>query len=150
MGFRWMRKENKKRTWWGQPRLFSCRSLETRTATTPTLSRFIPSTTLLRRSIMTSSSSLPTVKPTTLGTSTINKSIPLSEQDAKWVGLKKLEWTDEDGKDRPWEMAARKTTSKGGVDGENSPHPLERRHASFGSDPFIARSCGHRCSLEAP
>jgi len=40
--------------------------------------------------------------------------LPLSE--AKWITLKKIYWQDQDGKERQWEMAERKTRSKAGVD----------------------------------
>jgi ADP-ribose pyrophosphatase len=40
----------------------------------------------------------------------------LSADEAKWTELKKIEWTDQTGKDRIWEAAARKTRGKGGVD----------------------------------
>lgn len=65
---------------------------------------------------MSSSSSI-SVKPTILGKSVITETIPLEKaSDAKWIGLKELKYTDQDGKKRRWEMAARKTTSSGGVD----------------------------------
>ena len=35
---------------------------------------------------------------------------------AKWIQLRKIEYTDEVGKARVWEMASLKTRSKGGVD----------------------------------
>ncbi|KAK4050510.1 hypothetical protein OIO90_005093 [Microbotryomycetes sp. JL221] len=54
------------------------------------------------------------VQPTSLGRATVNKTVALD--DAKWVQLNKLEWTDQDGKERAWEVASRKTTSKGGID----------------------------------
>ena len=56
-----------------------------------------------------------TVKPTTLGAATINKAADM--QTGKWIGLKELDWTDQDGKSRKWEVAGRKTTAAGGVDG---------------------------------
>lgn len=40
----------------------------------------------------------------------------LSLSPLQWIELQKIDWTDEDGKDRVWEMAARKTTSEGGID----------------------------------
>ncbi|KAF7188931.1 putative Nudix hydrolase P35G2.12 [Pseudocercospora fuligena] len=40
----------------------------------------------------------------------------LDPSEAKWTELRKIEWTDQDGKDRVWEAAARKTRGKGGVD----------------------------------
>ncbi|KAJ2920927.1 hypothetical protein H1R20_g16165, partial [Candolleomyces eurysporus] len=40
----------------------------------------------------------------------------LSTSDARWITLKKLTYTDPDGKQRPWEMAERKTRSSSGID----------------------------------
>ncbi|KAG8963359.1 hypothetical protein FRC03_003120 [Tulasnella sp. 419] len=40
----------------------------------------------------------------------------LSNDQAKWVSLKKLTWKDQEGKERTWEMAERTTRSKGGID----------------------------------
>ncbi|BGP28804.1 hypothetical protein JCM10296v2_000540 [Rhodotorula toruloides] len=60
------------------------------------------------------SSSLPKVKSYSQGQAKIRNSEPMKE--GKWIGLEKIEWTDEDGKDRVWEMAVRKTTSEGGID----------------------------------
>lgn len=56
------------------------------------------------------------VKPATLGTATVDQRIPLSDSDARWVGLRLYEWTDQEGNKRKWEVATRKTTSAGGVD----------------------------------
>ncbi|CZT18594.1 related to YSA1-sugar-nucleotide hydrolase [Ramularia collo-cygni] len=47
---------------------------------------------------------------------TIRRISPLPTEEAKWTELRKIEWTDQDGKDRIWEAAARKTRGKGGVD----------------------------------
>ncbi|GAA5882811.1 hypothetical protein JCM16303_002470 [Sporobolomyces ruberrimus] len=60
-----------------------------------------------------SSSSLQ-VKPFSGGQSKIRNVEPMKE--GKWIEVQKTDWTDEDGKDRVWEMAARKTTSEGGID----------------------------------
>lgn len=46
----------------------------------------------------------------------INRISPLSADEAKWSELQKIEWTDQTGKNRIWEAAARKTRGKGGVD----------------------------------
>lgn len=46
----------------------------------------------------------------------IRRISPLPTEEAKWTELRKIEWTDQDGKDRIWEAAARKTRGKGGVD----------------------------------
>ncbi|GAA5910579.1 uncharacterized protein JCM6883_003221 [Sporobolomyces salmoneus] len=54
------------------------------------------------------------VKPFGGGDAKIRNVEPMKE--GKWIELQKIDWTDEDGKDRVWEMAARKTTSKGGID----------------------------------
>ncbi|GAA5911810.1 hypothetical protein JCM8208_002444 [Rhodotorula glutinis] len=59
-------------------------------------------------------SSLPNVKPYKGGDSKIRNVDNM--QEGNWIELRKIDWTDEDGKDRVWEVAARKTTSKGGID----------------------------------
>jgi len=46
----------------------------------------------------------------------VDRIVPLKSEDAKWCELKKIEWTDQAGKQRIWEAAARKTRTKGGVD----------------------------------
>jgi ADP-ribose pyrophosphatase len=40
----------------------------------------------------------------------------LSTSDAKWVALRKVDFVDQSGTSRSWEIAVRKTTSKSGVD----------------------------------
>ena len=40
----------------------------------------------------------------------------LPQSEAKWVSLKKVDFVDQTGTSRTWEIAARKTTSKSGVD----------------------------------
>ncbi|TFK25008.1 hypothetical protein FA15DRAFT_704017 [Coprinopsis marcescibilis] len=40
----------------------------------------------------------------------------LTTSDARWIGLKKISYTDADGKQRLWEMAERRTRSSGGID----------------------------------
>ncbi|EAU88437.2 phosphoribosyl-ATP diphosphatase [Coprinopsis cinerea okayama7 len=40
----------------------------------------------------------------------------LDTSDARWISLKKLTYTDQDGKQRPWEMATRRTRSTSGID----------------------------------
>ncbi|EXJ56893.1 hypothetical protein A1O7_07237 [Cladophialophora yegresii CBS 114405] len=40
----------------------------------------------------------------------------LSTSEAKWVALKKVDFVDQKGTPRSWEIAVRKTTSKSGVD----------------------------------
>ncbi|KAL4074605.1 NUDIX hydrolase domain-like protein [Scleroderma yunnanense] len=47
----------------------------------------------------------------------ITSTIPLGSSDARWIGLKKINYTDEDGKQRIWECAERKTRGKSGIDG---------------------------------
>ncbi|KAK5709989.1 hypothetical protein LTR17_019265 [Elasticomyces elasticus] len=47
---------------------------------------------------------------------TIDRISPLSADEAKWTELRKIEWTDQTGRQRVWEAAARKTRTKGGVD----------------------------------
>ncbi|KAF1948771.1 hypothetical protein CC80DRAFT_497985 [Byssothecium circinans] len=46
----------------------------------------------------------------------INSTSELSTTDAKWITLKKIDFTDQMGKPRTWEMASRKTRGKAGVD----------------------------------
>ncbi|KAI0127027.1 ADP-ribose pyrophosphatase [Xylariales sp. AK1849] len=46
----------------------------------------------------------------------INKISDLPIHDAKWVTLKRIDYTDQVGKDRTWEVATRKTRGKAGVD----------------------------------
>ncbi|KAK9423722.1 putative NUDIX hydrolase domain-like protein [Seiridium unicorne] len=46
----------------------------------------------------------------------INKLSELPIDQAKWITLKKIEFTDQMGKDRTWEVATRKTRGKAGVD----------------------------------
>ncbi|GAA6025139.1 hypothetical protein JCM11491_000229 [Sporobolomyces phaffii] len=72
---------------------------------------------LKRIPTMSSSTSAPPpvdVRPYQGGTSRIRDVQPMRE--GKWIELQRIDWTDEDGKDRVWEMAARKTTSEGGID----------------------------------
>ncbi|KAF3100647.1 hypothetical protein TWF569_010397 [Orbilia oligospora] len=40
----------------------------------------------------------------------------LSSGDAKWVELQKIDWKDQAGKPRVWEVAARKTRGSSGID----------------------------------
>ncbi|KAI1842203.1 hypothetical protein JX265_001436 [Neoarthrinium moseri] len=46
----------------------------------------------------------------------ITKVSDLETRDAKWIALKKLEFTDQTGKSRTWEVATRKTRGQAGVD----------------------------------
>ncbi|KAL9106562.1 MAG: hypothetical protein Q9227_008408 [Pyrenula ochraceoflavens] len=46
----------------------------------------------------------------------INKTEPLSNDEAKWTQLNKIHWTDQTGKSRIWEMASRKTRGSTGID----------------------------------
>ncbi|KAK3676870.1 hypothetical protein LTR78_003074 [Recurvomyces mirabilis] len=46
----------------------------------------------------------------------INRVTPLSADEAKWTELRKIEWTDQTGRERVWEAAARKTRKETGVD----------------------------------
>ncbi|KAG0149806.1 hypothetical protein CROQUDRAFT_131009 [Cronartium quercuum f. sp. fusiforme G11] len=43
-----------------------------------------------------------------LGTARILSTEPLDTSDAKWLGLKTINWIDEEGKERKWECAERK------------------------------------------
>ncbi|KAG8687763.1 hypothetical protein FRC09_013304 [Ceratobasidium sp. 395] len=40
----------------------------------------------------------------------------LSADQAKWVTLERILWKDQDGKERPWEVASRKTRGESGID----------------------------------
>ena len=46
----------------------------------------------------------------------VNKVSDLPIDEARWLTLKKIEFTDEMGKDRVWEVATRKTRGAAGVD----------------------------------
>ncbi|KAF2665367.1 hypothetical protein BT63DRAFT_442777 [Microthyrium microscopicum] len=46
----------------------------------------------------------------------IDKYSPLDSQDAKWIKLDKIDWTDQAGVSRVWEVASRKTRGSTGVD----------------------------------
>ncbi|EJU01781.1 hypothetical protein DACRYDRAFT_116230 [Dacryopinax primogenitus] len=46
----------------------------------------------------------------------ILSSEPLENSEAKWVALRRIRWQDEDGQERIWEAAERKTRGSGGVD----------------------------------
>ncbi|TKX25002.1 NUDIX domain-containing protein 4 [Elsinoe australis] len=39
-----------------------------------------------------------------------------STAETKWVALRKIEWVDQSGRDRTWEVASRKTRGQAGVD----------------------------------
>ena len=39
-----------------------------------------------------------------------------SSSETKWVALQKIDWIDQSGKERVWEVASRKTRGKAGVD----------------------------------
>ncbi|GAA6004290.1 hypothetical protein JCM10207_000653 [Rhodosporidiobolus poonsookiae] len=88
------------------PRLLSTRSLLRSTLRCPTPTH--------SHSPLRTMSSLPPVNPYKGGTASI---LNVSRMDeGKWVELRKIDWKDEDGKQRVWEMAARKTTAEGGID----------------------------------
>ncbi|KAG8818656.1 hypothetical protein FRC17_010757 [Serendipita sp. 399] len=47
----------------------------------------------------------------------VTRSVDLPIEQARWITLKKIEWKDQEGKERTWEMAERKTrTATTGVD----------------------------------
>ncbi|KAH7907970.1 NUDIX hydrolase domain-like protein [Hygrophoropsis aurantiaca] len=46
----------------------------------------------------------------------VNSMEELSSSQAKWISLKKVNYTDEDGKSRVWECAERKTRGASGID----------------------------------
>jgi ADP-ribose pyrophosphatase len=52
----------------------------------------------------------------TLGTAKLTAREPLQTSEAKFLSLSKLRWIDEEGKERTWESADRKTRSSGGID----------------------------------
>ncbi|GAA6022172.1 hypothetical protein JCM11491_005115 [Sporobolomyces phaffii] len=54
------------------------------------------------------------VTPYGAGSAEVRNVEPVKE--GQWIELQQIDWTDEDGKDRVCEMAARKTTSEGGID----------------------------------
>jgi len=47
---------------------------------------------------------------------TIDKISELPSSEAKWVEFKKINWTDQTGRQRVWEAASRKTRGSAGVD----------------------------------
>jgi len=46
----------------------------------------------------------------------VDKVEALPAEEAKWIEFRKITWTDQEGKSRIWEAAARKTRGKSGVD----------------------------------
>ena len=46
----------------------------------------------------------------------VQNATPLNDADAKWLGLRTIQWVDPAGKERFWDCAVRKTR-KGDVDG---------------------------------
>jgi ADP-ribose pyrophosphatase len=46
----------------------------------------------------------------------VDKVSPLPSEEAKWVEFQKIDWTDQEGKQRVWEAANRKTRGKSGID----------------------------------
>ncbi|KAF2768364.1 hypothetical protein EJ03DRAFT_121947 [Teratosphaeria nubilosa] len=77
------------------------------------LSRHIWSQTRLQRSCLRFFS---TTKMAEAQAPKINRISPLTADEAKWTELRKIEWTDQTGKHRVWEAAARKTRKESGVD----------------------------------
>lgn len=71
---------------------------------------------------MSSSSSVRAAAASLSSPQILNKS-PLSLDEAKWVKLEKIDWKDQNGKERKWEVASRKTRGKSGVDGPSSHCP---------------------------
>jgi len=51
-----------------------------------------------------------------LGTAKVLSREPLETSKAKWIGLESLKWQDEEGKERIWESASRKTRKGSGID----------------------------------
>jgi len=52
----------------------------------------------------------------------VTKTEALPADEAKWIEFHKIHWTDQVGKERIWEAAARKTRGKSGVDGAPNNH----------------------------
>ena len=48
------------------------------------------------------------VEPTKLGKSIVTSNVEMDK--GRWIGLRQLSWTDQEGREREWEMAERKTT----------------------------------------
>lgn len=61
----------------------------------------------------------------------IVKTEELSAQDAKWVTLQKITWRDQEGKERPWEVASRKTRGESGIDAVAMVAILRSKSKSF-------------------
>lgn len=61
--------------------------------------------------------------------SRVLQSRSLRNEDAKWIGLRAIEWKDAAGKSRLWESADRRTRS-GDVDGMHSALTSSRGHIS--------------------
>ncbi|KAJ8583335.1 hypothetical protein M405DRAFT_514708 [Rhizopogon salebrosus TDB-379] len=53
---------------------------------------------------------------TTMPTAKVISTEPLNDSDAKWIRLKKIHYTDQDGKHRLWECAERTTRKESGID----------------------------------
>jgi hypothetical protein len=51
------------------------------------------------------------------GVSSILAEVPLSPDEAEWIQLKKIIWTDPKGQSRVWESAERKTRKANSIDG---------------------------------
>ena len=49
--------------------------------------------------------------------------LPLSQEEAKWIQLKKIVWQDPEGNERIWESAERKTPKANEIDGQLNPLP---------------------------
>ncbi|KAI9608376.1 hypothetical protein PSHT_12355, partial [Puccinia striiformis] len=47
-----------------------------------------------------------------LGSATVKSSQPLESSNAKWIGLRSIDWVDETGKERKWEASYRKTAEE--------------------------------------
>ncbi|KAF8761853.1 hypothetical protein RHS01_00835 [Rhizoctonia solani] len=70
------------------------------------------------------------------------KTEELSAQDAKWVTLQKITWRDEEGKERPWEVASRKTRGEGGIDAVAILAVLRSKSKSFKPSTIIIEQAG--------
>ncbi|KAI6029408.1 NUDIX hydrolase domain-like protein [Pisolithus microcarpus] len=56
---------------------------------------------------------------------------PLDTDQAKWIGLKQIHYTDQDGKKRVWESAERKTRGASGIDGACTAAQLQPDESTF-------------------
>ncbi|WAR54563.1 hypothetical protein PtB15_4B180 [Puccinia triticina] len=83
----------------------------------PTFSRsWIPRNTPSRLKNMSDSTHNKKRPSFELGSATVKTSQPLESSQAKWLGLKSIDWVDETGKERKWEASYRKTAGESSSD----------------------------------